>query len=120
MQAAILLLLILVPAPKMAAPEEATFPIGAQAIDWGACLQTTFFHADGTCCSPEFGAGTWVRLEDGKIWFSERDGAAHYVMEPYESGAWASWCVTDGQTGIAVEVKIRRGERLKVLPREIE
>lgn len=107
------LLLILVPAPK-SQPVPTNPIIGPQAIDWGHVEQTTTFLEDGTCSSPEFGRGNWCILEDGSIWFSERDGTAHYLMDRVNG---KGWCVTDGMHGFPVDVRIRKGERLQ-MPRE--
>ena len=113
----IALLLILVPAPKIEPPREQSFA-GAWFIEWGACRQETCFADDGSCYSPQFGAGTWANLEDGGIWFSERDGTAHYVMSFNRDGNGWGWCVTDGRHGEPVDVRIRRGELLP-MPREV-
>ena len=104
------LILVLVPAPKPAMPPVHPL-VGAMAIDWGWTRQTTFIQADGTCWSPEFSAGTWVELDDGSVWFSERDGTTHYVMKVV-GGVGQGWSVTDGIMGDVVEVRMRRGERL--------
>ena len=117
MQTLLLLLLLLIPAPKPATPPVHPL-VGAQAIDWGWTRQTTFFRADGTCWSQKFGAGTWVGIGDGSIWFSERDGAEHYVMK-LVGGVGQGWRAIDGIAGDAVEVRMRRGERLP-MPREVK
>lgn len=73
------LFLILVPAPKAeSAPQNPI--VGAWTFYWGAGEQTTFFHADGTCDSPEYGLGVWSIDADGAIWFSERGDVNQYVM----------------------------------------
>lgn len=121
MHAIVLLCLILVPAPPRAKVEPPPSPwIGAQSINWGECRQTTFFYDDGTCWSPQFGAGTWVLVDDS-VWFTEQGGRMQYVMQidPF-SREGTGWHVNDeGQTGNVVEVKIRRGERLP-MPREVQ
>lgn len=76
-----LCLLLLTPIPRPEAQTPAPHPIvGAWAIDWGTIEQTTIFHANGTCLSPEYGAGVWSQDDAGTIWFSERDGEARYLM----------------------------------------
>ena len=121
MQYILLLLLICVPAPKHPATPKVSPLVGAWAIDWGQCKQTTFFRPDGTCYSPEFGNGTWSEDAEGTIWFSERDGRNQYLMRiDLLDGEGSGWhrCA-DGQIGNAVEVRIRRGERLPE-PRVVE
>lgn len=121
MTALIAALLILVPSPKAAPkPVEAHPAIGARAIDWGQTLQTTFFYEDGTCWSPEFSSGTWVSVDDS-IWFTEQGGRMQYVMriDPF-TGLGTGWHVdSEGVPGNAVEVKMRKGERLP-MPREVK
>lgn len=117
MTALLAALLILVPSPK-AAPAPQHWVIGAQSIDWNSCRQTTFFFADGTCSSPEFGLGTWVDV-DGAIYFTEQGGKNHYTMT-IENGEGVGHSVGENGYGPAVEVKIRRGEYLhNIPPREV-
>lgn len=56
---ALLLILILVPAPKVEPPRPNPL-IGAWALTWGSIEQTTFLYADGSCWSPEYGGGCLV------------------------------------------------------------
>lgn len=56
------LLILMFPAPRPLA-DAITLP-GAFDLEWGACRQTTIFHADHTCTSPTMGPGTWGR--DGR------------------------------------------------------
>lgn len=74
MHALLTALLILVPAPK-AEPAPINPIVGAWTFYWGGGEQTTHFYADGTCWSPEYGAGLWSVDSDGALWFSERDNA---------------------------------------------
>ena len=112
--------LILVPAPK-SEPAPPSPWIGAWALDWGSIEQTTHLRADGTCWSPEYGGGNWSVDDDGYIWFSERDGAAQYVMwVDLLEGTGQGWSMSsDGQLNVGPQVKIRRGERLPA-PRVVE
>lgn len=108
----ILLLLVLVPAPKVQTPAPSPL-VGAWALDWGSIEQTTFLYADGTCWSPQYGGGLWSEDADGYIWFSERENANPYVMwfDRLE-GTGTGWRVGDNGPCGAVEIRMRRGERL--------
>lgn len=115
-------LLIAVPSPKQAPPPVDPL-VGSWAIDWhpDTCLQTTFLYADGSCFSPEYGAGLWSQDDNGFVWFSERGNQSHYVMSfDLETGIGSGWCVgSDGEITGGREIRIRRGERLP-MPRKIE
>ena len=123
----LLLLLVLVPAPKIEPPKLNPL-IGAWSIDWTFVCghtfrQTTFFNVDGTCDSPEYESGTWVEDADGYIWFSERNGKNKYVMRPdWESGTSSLWSIgEDGMPRLSATLRLWRGEYLhNVPPREIE
>lgn len=109
------LLLLLVPAPKQ--PPNPL--VGAFAIDWGSIEQTTFLRADGTCWSPEYGAGEWSE-SDGAIWFGERDNVNQYVMQiDWQTGHGTGWAWNAGELRGMVHVAIRHGERLP-MPRMVE
>lgn len=126
MQVFLLLALILVPAPRIKQAKPVPNPIvGAWAIDWGACQQTTFFRADGTCWSPEFDGGLWESelKDDGTaiVFFGERDNRCRYVMQFSLLDLTGEGCSVPFVVGSdrTVEVKIRRGERLPA-PRVVE
>lgn len=112
-------LLTLVPAPRATPPSVESPPhplVGGWALDWSEhCLQSTILHADGTCDSPEYGAGVWSQDADGYVWFSERGDQAHYCMWfDIETGVGSGWTVdaTTGEISGGREIRIRRGERL--------
>lgn len=114
---ALILWLVLIPAPK-APPPPVNPLIGAWSISWGTIEQTTFFRADGTCYSPEFGNGLWSQDADGYVWFSERDNTAHYVMRfDLDTGTGTGWSIAaDGQIKRGREIRLQRCECLP-LPR---
>lgn len=115
---AILLLLILVPAPKVEPIKESPY-VGAFTFYWGAGEQTTHLYRDGTCESPEYWCGLWSVDDDGAIWFSERNNTMQYVMAiDLKEGHGTGWHWSEGKTGNPVTVLIRRGEKLPP-PREI-
>ena len=121
---ALLLILILVPAPKLE-PVKPHPLIGVWAIDWGAdwecpIRQTTFFYPDGACYSPQYDGGYWSIDADGRIWFSERDGRNPYVMLlDFVEGVGEVRAVNAGGLGSPTLLKVRRGEYL-MMPRVVE
>lgn len=117
------LLLILVPAPRTE-PAPVNPLVGAWSFQWNEYVhQTTFLYADGTCFSPQFGAGKWSHSEDGSIWFSERNDASRYVMIVDQfTGDGTGWSV-DADTGEvrnAVNVGMMRRGELLPMPREVQ
>lgn len=114
---ALLLFLLLVPAPRNDQPKPIPF-CGVWTFTWGAGEQCTHFNRDGTCWSPQFGSGTWSLFE-GAIWFTEQADTIQYVMViDIATGEGQGNRVDDeGCFGPPVPVLIRRGERLP-MPRE--
>lgn len=120
MHTLLLMILILIPAPKTTPP--APHPlVGGYALQWGAGEQSHVLHADGTCDSQEYGPGLWTQDDSGYIWFGERNNACQYVMHvDLATGQGTGWRVDDdGVPRGEVPVRIRRGERLPY-PREVE
>lgn len=117
---AILLLLILVPAPKSEPIKKCPY-VGAWCFSWGASgEQTTHFYADGTCWSPEYESGVWSVDDDGALWFSERNNESQYVMViDWQAGGGSGWRWETGELRGNVAVVIRRGEKLPP-PREVQ
>lgn len=77
---ALLLCLILVPAPQGTPRDAAPFPIGGWDCSWGACEQDMWFSPEGYYYSERFGGGYWHLDRDGYLWFTERNDTAPYVM----------------------------------------
>jgi len=118
---ALLLILILVPAPKVEQVEPTPSIVGSWAIDWGSCpfRQTTIFHADGTCHSPECGNGLWWIDEFKQIWFQEYTSNQYVMVADLRNGVgMVRWVSSTGELGTWTQLKLRRGEHLKVMPRE--
>lgn len=116
---ALILLLILVPAPK-AEPIKKCPYVGAWTFYWGAGEQTTHLYADGTCWSPEYESGVWSVDDDGALWFSERNNEIQYVMViDWQDGGGSGWRWDAGELRGNVAVVIRRGEKLPP-PREVQ
>ena len=124
MNALLVVCLLLVPAPK-SEPAKPHPLAGAWSFCWNDVIhQTTFLYADGTCYSPQFGAGKWSHSEaGGAIWFSERNNESHYVMVvDLLTGAGTGWSV-DSDTGEvrgAVNVGMMRRGELLPMPRGVE
>lgn len=124
MNALLLICLLLVPAPKVE-PAKPHPLVGSWSFNWNGCInQTTFLYADGSCYSPQFGAGKWSHdAESGSIWFSERNDASHYVMiVDHATGEGTGWSVSSetGEVGGAVDVRMMRRGELLPMPRGVE
>lgn len=102
----LLLLLILVPAPKDNPP----FPVGSWSVEWGTLKQGMTFYPDGTYSSPEYGVGFWTSDREGNIWFSEQNDSTFYTMwiDP-QAGVGTGWthCRADGSYSGELRVRFK-------------
>jgi len=120
MHSLLLMLLILVPAPRVEQPKQPAPFCGAFTFWWEGGEQCTHFDRDGTCWCDQYGSGTWSEHE-GAIWFTEQDGEEQYMMviDPATGKGHGHFVDCDGCYGPPVLVLIRRGELL-MMPRGIE
>jgi hypothetical protein len=98
------------------APRDRVQPVpivGEWDLTWGSHLQQSTFRADGTCDSPQFGAGTWRLGDDGSIWFTEQSGRARYAMAiDWDTlTGQGAWVCDDGELTGLVDVKLKRRMR---------
>lgn len=97
-----------VPAPRDRV--QAPSIVGAWDLTWGSGLQQSTFLADGSCNSPQFGAGSWSLGADGSIWFGEGDDRCRYVMG-IDWGTFTgrgAWIDSEGSQGGWVDVSLKR------------
>lgn len=73
---ALILLLILIPAPK----DEPLPFIGLWDVKWGSCEQTMEFLPDGRYLCPRLGNGTWT-YNEGVVYFTEGEVAYYMVID---------------------------------------
>ncbi len=116
MQPAILLLLILTPAPRQAA-EVAPFPLdsGAWEMRWGGAFQPgTRFERDGGYDSGTFGNGEWAwknwDAETGELTVEFTERVVWYILtvdrEGNGRGARFDVCQCDGARTYGGQVKV--------------
>jgi hypothetical protein len=100
---ALLLILVLVPAPRETPP----FPVGEWQAEWcGSKWDVTFFP-DGTCNS-NYGRGFWASDSDGNVWFSEQADTSHYSMSiDQRSGVGVGWFHSRSTGSYHNEVKVK-------------
>lgn len=129
MNAAILLLIVLVPAPKDKGPVDPLSPtecvIGYWTVNWGESIrQGCYFLDNGTYCSPEFGSGPWHSDGVSTVTFREGQSWLVLVIETYNQNlmtGYVRYMTWDGHIGeVRTTLTMRRGERIRIDPREVK